>query len=381
NTTQTAQQKEKLIPRKRANPTALSKSEADVDTSVDAYGDEPDGGLARKVTKPNIGQPRQTKMDTRAASEISPDEDTTAHGLQTWDFNTSTSSAAKGIPPRSNMTRSSTFKDMASETHRDHANAHASKSTAMGDMAMPQHRRDLCGYVFNDGADETEVLLWIREHTATRSDFACLGNRARPISSRLIELFTLVMASNKGAGAGEVNAGALWYLPPRFAVYVPIFDDEGNKQWYLAVADLSGEAVFHLDTNFDKDIRKKRRQLITSPTHTHSKMRALHRLARSNEFVGIKFINPTNMGDWDVCGCTGQPRNSNTRDSALLVMQWMTMGIKFTHALIDAMKQKKARLSLTLEMLMSKCNQVRGRLLLNSEAHAKEERGSSGAFT
>ncbi|MED6127196.1 hypothetical protein PIB30_085777, partial [Stylosanthes scabra] len=178
---------------------------------------------------------------------------------------------------------------MASETHRNHANAHASQSTAMGDIAMPQHRRDLCGYVFNDGADETEVLLRIREHTATRSDFACLGNRARPISSKLIELFALVMASNKGAGAGEVDAGALWYLPSRFTedvkdkipdeilamryvndfmckskavqfVYVPIFDDEGNKQWYLAVADLSGEAKFHLDTNFDKDIRKKRRQ-------------------------------------------------------------------------------------------------------------------------
>ncbi|MED6112802.1 hypothetical protein PIB30_064991 [Stylosanthes scabra] len=106
--------------------------------------------------------------------------------------------------------------DMASETHRDHANAHASKSTAMGDMEMPQHRRDLCGYVFNDGADETEVLLQIREHTATRSDFACLGNRARPISSRLIELFALVMASNEGASAVEVHAGALWYLPTRF---------------------------------------------------------------------------------------------------------------------------------------------------------------------
>ncbi|MED6112803.1 hypothetical protein PIB30_064992 [Stylosanthes scabra] len=87
------------------------------------------------------------------------------------------------------------------------------------------------------------------------------------------------------------------------------------------------------------------------------------------------------MGDWDVCGCTRQPRNNNTRDSALLVMQWMTMGTKFTHALIDAMKEEKARLSLTLKMLMSKCNQVRGRLLINSEAHAKKEHGSSGAFT
>ncbi|MED6112801.1 hypothetical protein PIB30_064990 [Stylosanthes scabra] len=74
-------EKEKLIPRKRANPTTLSKGEADVDTSVDTYGDEPDRGLARKVTKPNVGQPRQTKMDTRAASEISPDEDSSTSSL------------------------------------------------------------------------------------------------------------------------------------------------------------------------------------------------------------------------------------------------------------------------------------------------------------
>ncbi|MED6209641.1 hypothetical protein PIB30_056681 [Stylosanthes scabra] len=378
NTAQTAQQKEKLIPRKRANPTVDSKGQADVDTSVDAYDDEPDGGLTRKVAKPNVGQPRQTKMDTWAASEISPDEDSSASSLfsrfkgktygydgrypqlsKRTDFKLRTSAQPhllrrKAVPPRSNITRSAPFKVMASKTHRDHANAHASKSSAMGDMAMPQHRRDLCGYVFKDEADQTEVLLQIREHTAMRSDFACLGNRAQPISSRLIELFALMMASNEGAGAGEVDAGALWCLHPKFAedvkdeipdeilaeryvknfmckskavqflqVYVPNFYDESKKQWYLAVADLSGEMVFHLDTNFNKDIRKKRRQVIDAV------MRALHRIARSKEFPGIKFMYPTNMGDWDVCGSAGQPRNSNTRDSALLVMQWMTMRTKF----------------------------------------------------
>ncbi|XLT33230.1 hypothetical protein HN873_064522 [Arachis hypogaea] len=111
-------------------------------------------------------------------------------------------------------------------------------------------------------------------------------------------------------------------------VYMPILEEDCEKHWFLAVVDLSERQVFQFDTNATKESKARRRRVI------QCMLTALDGIVATDGYKNSHSKSAPEFASLDIMAVPGVPKNSNSTDSGIWVMQWMAMGQRFTHAVL-----------------------------------------------